>query len=95
MALYSYQAFSKDGKKINGHVDAPSLQGVKEQLTRQGLFPISIEIAKDQTGAKLVEEHIHQKSYGKRKNIIYQTISNITQIWRAIIASTRITCRSI
>ncbi|MDR3550554.1 MAG: type II secretion system F family protein [Candidatus Babeliales bacterium] len=50
MALYSYQAFSKDGKKVNGHIDAPSLQGVKEQLTRQGLFPILIEIAKDQTG---------------------------------------------
>lgn len=48
MALYSYQAFSKDGKKINGNIDAPSLQGVKEQLARQGMFPISIELAKDQ-----------------------------------------------
>ncbi|MCX5922852.1 MAG: type II secretion system F family protein [Candidatus Dependentiae bacterium] len=48
MALYSYQAFSKEGKKITGSLDAPSLQSVKEQLTRQGLFPTAIELAKDQ-----------------------------------------------
>ncbi len=44
MALYFYQALSKDGKKVTGHIDAPSLQGVKEQLVRQGLFPITIEL---------------------------------------------------
>lgn len=42
MALYFYQAFSKEGKKVTGHVDAPSLQSVKDQLGRQGLFPIVI-----------------------------------------------------
>lgn len=49
MALYSYQALSKDGKKVRGSLDAPSSVAVKEQLVRQGLFPISIEIAKDQS----------------------------------------------
>lgn len=48
MALYSYQAFSKDGKKVNGQIDATSLQSVKESLVRQGLFPIKVELAKDQ-----------------------------------------------
>jgi len=48
MALYSYQAFSKDGKKMQGSLDAASVQGVKDQLVHQGLFPISIELAKDQ-----------------------------------------------
>lgn len=48
MALYSYQALSKDGKKIKGSLDATSSVVVKEQLVRQGLFPISIELAKDQ-----------------------------------------------
>jgi len=43
MALYSYEAFSKDGKKVHGVIDAPSADALKEQLTRQGLFPIKIE----------------------------------------------------
>jgi type II secretory pathway component PulF len=48
MALYSYQAFAKDGKKVNGTLDAGSLAAAKDQLTQRGLFPIKIEIAKDQ-----------------------------------------------
>ena len=43
MALYSYEAFSKDGKKVHGVIDAPSAEALKEQLTRQGLFPTKIE----------------------------------------------------
>jgi len=48
MALYSYEAFSKDGKKVSGVIDAPSLVSVKEQLTKQGLFPIKIEPATEE-----------------------------------------------
>jgi len=43
MALYSYEAFSKEGKKVQGVIDAPSAEALKEQLARQGLFPIKIE----------------------------------------------------
>ena len=43
MALYSYEAFSKDGKKVHGVVDAPSAGALREQLTRQGMFPTKIE----------------------------------------------------
>jgi len=42
MALYSYQALAKNGKKVSGTMDAPSLVQVREQLARQGLYPISI-----------------------------------------------------
>ncbi len=42
MALYSYEAFSKAGKKIQGVIDASSISSVKEQLANQGLFPIMI-----------------------------------------------------
>lgn len=42
MALYFYRAFSKDGKKVSGQLDAPTKVAVKEQLTRQGLYPIQI-----------------------------------------------------
>jgi type IV pilus assembly protein PilC len=44
MALYSYEAFSKDGKKVSGTVDAPSAEALKEQLVRQGLFLTRIEL---------------------------------------------------
>jgi type II secretory pathway component PulF len=50
MALYSYQALARDGKKVRGSLDAASVASVKEQLVRQGLFPIAIELAKDQLG---------------------------------------------
>ena len=43
MALYSYEAFSKEGKRVSGVVDAPSADALKEQLARQGLFPTKIE----------------------------------------------------
>jgi type IV pilus assembly protein PilC len=42
MALYFYHAFSKDGKKVQGQVDAPSLPAAKDQISKLGLFPISI-----------------------------------------------------
>lgn len=47
MALYSYQAFTKDGKKIKGVIDAPSANAVREQLAQKGLFPIKIEPAQE------------------------------------------------
>lgn len=45
MALYYYQAFAKDGKKVSGYLDAGSELGVKEQLQRKGMFPTKIERA--------------------------------------------------
>jgi type II secretory pathway component PulF len=45
MALYSYEAFSKDGKKVHGIIDAPSADALKEQLARQGLFLTKIELS--------------------------------------------------
>lgn len=49
MALYFYQAFSKDGKKVTGYIDAPSTPSVKEQLAKQGLFPITITPAQGES----------------------------------------------
>jgi type II secretory pathway component PulF len=45
MALYLYQAFAKDGKKITGTIDAPTLQSAKEQLSKQGIYPISVTLS--------------------------------------------------
>ncbi|MFA6066798.1 MAG: type II secretion system F family protein [Candidatus Babeliaceae bacterium] len=48
MALYTYQALSRDGgKKISGTLDAPSITSVREQLTQRGLFATKIELATD------------------------------------------------
>lgn len=47
MALYVYQALAKDGKRKTGSLDAPSEQAVKEVLARQGLYLVSIELAKE------------------------------------------------
>lgn len=48
MALYYYQAFSKEGKKVSGYLDAPAIEAVREALGRQGLYPITIALAKEQ-----------------------------------------------
>lgn len=42
MALYTYEAFTKEGKRLKGTVDAGSIAAVREQLSRQALYPISI-----------------------------------------------------
>jgi len=42
MAMFFYQAFSKDGKKVSGYLDASSREAVKKQLARQGIFPVKI-----------------------------------------------------
>lgn len=47
MALYTYQAFAKDGKKITGTIDAQSAIHVKEQLIKQGAYPITITRASE------------------------------------------------
>ncbi len=55
MALYSYQALTKDGKKTSGLIDASSSSAVKEQLVGQGLYPISIEQTDEQARMGLLK----------------------------------------
>lgn len=45
MALYVYQGFMRDGKKMSGSIDASSESQVKEILSRQGIFPTAITAA--------------------------------------------------
>ncbi len=44
MALYQYQGFSRDGKKVRGYIDASSLQSARELLAKQEVFISSLEI---------------------------------------------------
>ncbi len=48
MALYFYQAFSKEGKKVSGYLDAASDLQVKDKLMQQGMYPITIMAADKQ-----------------------------------------------
>jgi type II secretory pathway component PulF len=45
MALYTYQAFNKEGKKIKGTIDAPSIVSVRDYLAKMSLYPITIELS--------------------------------------------------
>ena len=67
MALYSYEAFSKDGKKVTGVIDAPTAGALKEQLVKQGLFPIKIESATGQEGAGILSRLFAKKISVKDK----------------------------
>lgn len=49
MALYFYQGFSRDGKRVSGYLDAPSIQSVKEQLIKQQVYPTSISSAQQES----------------------------------------------
>lgn len=47
MALFYYQAYAKDGKKITGYLDAPSADSVKQMLVQKGNYPIKISVAEE------------------------------------------------
>jgi len=45
MALYYYEAFSKDAKKISGTMDASSIEEVRKKLHQMNAYPIQIRTA--------------------------------------------------
>lgn len=42
MALFRYQGFSKEGKRVSGIVDAGTIAGAQDQVARMGFFPTGI-----------------------------------------------------
>ena len=48
MALFFYHAFTKEGKKTKGYIDAPTMANAKQQLSAQGLYPTGIFAAKQE-----------------------------------------------
>ena len=65
MALYNYQAVSKTGKKISGQIDASTLQNARDLLSKQGFFPIKVDLsvtaAKDPWYRKLFRRGVSLK----------------------------------
>ncbi len=48
MALFTYQAFSKEGKRVGGTIDASTEEGARDQLSKMGLYPVSIEATREE-----------------------------------------------
>lgn len=68
MALYAYQALSKDGKKIQGTIDAPSPAGAREKVVSMGLFPTKINpVIEGAQGASWVRQLFEKRVSFKDK----------------------------
>lgn len=71
MALFSYQAFAKGGKKVSGTLDAPSLGSARELLQKQGFFPISILPAHKVNSAENVLQRYFGSSVPLKDKILF------------------------
>lgn len=70
MALYFYQAFSKEGKKVSGYLDSPSATGVREELMRQGFFPTKIELSQEEK-KQAWYRRIFKRKVGFKEKILF------------------------
>lgn len=70
MAIYRYEAFSKDGKRVGGTLDAASTAQVKELLLRQLLFPIIIELAPLESGTSFLGS-LFQSSVSLKDKVLF------------------------
>ncbi|HAU30292.1 TPA: hypothetical protein DCW54_01520 [Candidatus Dependentiae bacterium] len=71
MALYIYQAFSRDGKKISGSLDAGSSKQVKEVLLRQGIYPVSILLSSDASAKRFSWASLLETSVSEKDKIFF------------------------
>lgn len=44
MAFFLYQAFSKEGRKVDGSIEAQNIQSAKAELVKKGLYPIFVTL---------------------------------------------------
>ncbi len=71
MALYYYQALSKEGKRVTGHVDAATASAVREHLAKQGLFPVKVETAVSEGASEPWYKRIFKKKVGLKDKIFF------------------------
>lgn len=67
MPLYAYEALSRDGKRSSGVIDAPSLQGARQQLTGQGLYLVKLEQTREEAGVGIFKRLFAGKVSVKQK----------------------------
>ena len=71
MALYYYQALSKEGKRVTGHVDAATASAVREHLTKQGLFPVKVETAVSEVSSEPWYKRLFKRKVGLKDKIFF------------------------
>jgi len=71
MALYYYKALSKDGKKVSGTLDAPSLSQVREALVKRGLYPVSISASQEGSHFYKFFRDFFQKNFDSKDLIFF------------------------
>lgn len=71
MALYYYQALSKEGKRVTGQIDAPTALGAREQIARMGLYPTKIESTVTQTSAEPFYRRWFRRGIGLKDKIFF------------------------
>jgi type II secretory pathway component PulF len=64
MAFFIYQAFSKEGGKVNGSIEAQNIQLAKSELVKKGLYPIFVSL-----------ENINEKEGQFFQNLFTPTVS--------------------
>jgi type II secretory pathway component PulF len=70
MALYSYEAYGKDGKKVKGIIDAPTQGVVKDILSKQGLYVINVKsVSQESQGTFL--QRIFRRSISIKDKILF------------------------
>jgi type II secretory pathway component PulF len=71
MALYYYQAISREGKRITGYLDAATTQGAREQLARMGIYPTRIEAAPARTVSIPWYRRIFQRGISLKDKVFF------------------------
>ena len=71
MALYAYQAYAKNGKKIAGTLDAQSEGAVREQLARMGFYPITIRPTTESSSSVPWYKKLFAKNVSLKDKILF------------------------
>jgi type II secretory pathway component PulF len=71
MALYYYQALSREGKRVTGHLDAATVAAVREALAKQGLFPIKVETSVTEGSSEPWYKRLFKRKVGLKDKIFF------------------------
>lgn len=71
MALYFYQAFTREGKNIKGQLDAPSHSAARELLQRKNLLPIKIIPAYQVQHGESFLQSLFSRSVSLKEKILF------------------------
>ena len=71
MALYTYRALSREGKKTTGSIDASSVAAVREQLVQRGLYATDIELAMEGSWISFSLKSLFQRKVSFKEKIFF------------------------